>query len=51
MWVTATNVDGELKTLGAGGSGSMIGHNSDERPDHFKEMSLPANTYCTKVAS
>jgi len=51
IWVTAANVDGELKTLGAGGANKLLGHNSDNRPDHFIELSVPANTYMTKIAN
>lgn len=37
--------------MAAGGYNRMLGHNSDHNPSHFVPVSLPANTYLTKVAS
>ena len=37
--------------MAAGGTNKMLGHNSDNRPDIFTPVSLPENTYLTKVAS
>ena len=51
IWVTATNQDGELKTLAAGGFTRMLGNAADNNPSSFVPVSLPDNTYLTKVAS
>mmetsp|Transcript_21015 Transcript_21015/g.28264 ORF Transcript_21015/g.28264 Transcript_21015/m.28264 type:complete len:249 (+) Transcript_21015:2219-2965(+) len=51
IWVNATNQDGELKTMAAGGNNQLLGHGQDNRPDIFTPVKLPDNTYLTKVAS
>jgi len=51
VWVNATNVDGEMKTLGAGDNCDLCGHNESNRCSSFKPLALPPDSYMTKIAS
>ena len=51
MWVTATDADGEMKTLAAGQTNSLFGHDSENRSGNFVPIKLPDNHYCIKIAN
>ena len=51
LWVNATNVDGEMKTLAAGQSYELTAHGSTDRASSFKPMSLPDGVYFTQISN